>query len=100
MPWFAYLAYFFAGLFLANGIPHFVSGISGKRFPSPFASPPGVGLSSAMVNVAWGFVNFVIGLVLLLGVGDFVPGLNWALFTVALGFVVCALFLARYFERE
>ena len=99
MPWFVYLAYFIAGLFLANGIPHLVNGISGKRFPSPFASPPGVALSSAMVNVAWGFANFVIGVVLIAGVGDFVFGLNWALFTVALGFIVCGLGLAYYFGR-
>ena len=51
---------FFAGLFVANGIPHFVHGISGKKFPSPFAKPPGKGLSSSIVNVIWGLTNFLI----------------------------------------
>jgi len=37
MPWYDYLAYFFAGVFLDNGIPHFINGISGKPFSSPFA---------------------------------------------------------------
>ena len=46
MPWYDYLAHFFAGAFLANGVPHFVQGICGNKFQSPFASPPGVGESS------------------------------------------------------
>ncbi|MFZ3311670.1 MAG: hypothetical protein WA280_20145, partial [Xanthobacteraceae bacterium] len=60
MPWYYYVAHFFAGVFLANGVPHFVHGISGNKFQSPFASPPGVGVSSAIVNVVWGWFNFVI----------------------------------------
>jgi hypothetical protein len=38
MPWYAYVAYFFGGVFLVNAVPHFVSGVCGRRFPSPFAS--------------------------------------------------------------
>lgn len=30
--WYHYIAYFFAGVFLANTIPHLVNGISGIRF--------------------------------------------------------------------
>jgi len=55
---------FFAGAFLANTIPHFVHGISGDSFPSPFANPPGRGLSSPLVNVLWGLGNLVVGYVL------------------------------------
>ena len=51
MEWYDYIAYFFAGVFLCNGVPHFVKGVTGERFQSPFASPPGVGQSSAVVNV-------------------------------------------------
>ena len=65
MPWYFYLLEFLSGAFLANGVPHFVHGISGAPFQSPFAKPPGVGESSALVNVVWGFVNFVAGFVLL-----------------------------------
>ncbi|MGB6963179.1 MAG: hypothetical protein WBD83_03265 [Xanthobacteraceae bacterium] len=54
MPWYEYVAYFFAGAFLANSIPHFVQGVCGNKFQSPFASPSGIGESSAIVNVVWG----------------------------------------------
>ena len=51
------LSYFFGGAFLANAIPHLVSGMQGRPFQSPFAKPPGQGFSSATVNVLWGFAN-------------------------------------------
>ena len=54
MRWYHYIAYFFGGAFLANAIPHFVSGVMGQPFQSPFATPPGEGLSPAWVNVLWG----------------------------------------------
>jgi hypothetical protein len=65
MVWYHYLLEFLGGAFLANGVPHVVHGISGAAFQSPFAKPPGVGESSPLVNVVWGFVNLVAGLVLL-----------------------------------
>ena len=54
-------ACFFAGLLLANTVPHFVHGLSGDRFPSPFANPPGKGLSSPLVNVLWSLFNLGLG---------------------------------------
>lgn len=60
MTWYDYVACFFAGAFLANTVPHFVHGISGDRFPTPFASPPGKGLSSPTVNVLWALFNLVV----------------------------------------
>ena len=66
MRWNHYVSYFFGGAFLANAIPHFVSGITGHPFQSPFASPPGQGLSSSMVNVLWGAFNAAIGYLLVL----------------------------------
>src|SRR5450631_1863303 len=71
MRWNHYVSYFFGGAFLANAIPHFVSGITGHPFQSPFASPPGQGLSSAMVNVLWGAFNAAIGYLLVCRVGTF-----------------------------
>jgi len=65
MNWYNYIACFFSGGFLANAVPHFVHGISGDRFPSPFAHPPGRGLSSPTVNVLWALVNLAAGYVLL-----------------------------------
>ena len=65
MEWYNYLAAFFAGVFLANSVPHFIHGISGDKFPTPFAKPPGKGLSPAYVNVLWGGLNILIGYLLL-----------------------------------
>lgn len=65
MAWYFYLLEFLAGALLANGVPHFVQGISGNPFQSPFAKPPGVGESSPVVNVLWGFANLLAGILLL-----------------------------------
>jgi hypothetical protein len=40
MPWHDVVANFFGGASLANFVPHFVAGVSGRPFPSPFAKPP------------------------------------------------------------
>ncbi len=61
MPWYEYVACFFAGVFLANAVPHFVKGVSGDAFPTPFAHPPGKGLSSPLVNVLWALLNVILG---------------------------------------
>ena len=61
MHWHSYVAAFLAGLFLANLVPHFVHGISGNGFPTPFAKPPGKGLSSPTVNVVWALSNLIVG---------------------------------------
>ena len=99
MSWYTYVAYFFTGIFLTNGIPHFLHGISGKKFPSPFAKPPGVGESSAVVNVIWGVVNFAVGYVLIYGVGDFHFGITIDVLMVGLGAIIMAVVLAWYFGR-
>lgn len=61
MPWYHYAVAFFAGAFLTNAVPHFVNGISGDSFPTPFSKPPGKGLSSPAVNVVWALFNLLIG---------------------------------------
>ena len=71
MRWYHDVAYFFGGAFLVNAIPHFVSGVTGHPFQSPFASPPGVGTSPAWVNVLWGSANLVFAYLLLGKVGYF-----------------------------
>ena len=65
MKWYHYLAAFFSGAFLANTVPHFIHGVSGDSFPSPFSHPPGKGLSSPTVNVLWACLNLLIGYILL-----------------------------------
>ena len=61
MFWYNYIACFFAGAVLANVVPHFAKGACGDRFPTPFAKPPGKGLSSPLVNVVWALFNLVVG---------------------------------------
>ena len=56
----AFLGYFLSGVFLVNGVPHFVKGVTGQRHMTPFARS-----SSAPVNVAWGATNFALGYALL-----------------------------------
>jgi hypothetical protein len=65
MKWYQYLLAFLSGMLLANAIPHFVNGISGNPFPTPFANPPGKGLSAPFINVLWGVFNMVMGYLLL-----------------------------------
>ncbi len=64
MKWYHYITVFFAGFFLTNFVPHFVNGISGNPFPTPFANPPGKGLSSPLTNVLWALFNLLIGYLL------------------------------------
>jgi hypothetical protein len=99
MEWYAYLAYLLAGVLLANSVPHFVYGITGRRFQSPFALPPGVGESSAVVNVVWGLVSFFAGYALIFGVGEFAIGLTRSALMVGIGAAVAAIGLALYFGQ-
>jgi hypothetical protein len=64
MKWYHYMAGFFAGGLFTNAIPHLVNGISGNAFPSPFANPPGQGLSSPLINVLWALFNLLAGYLL------------------------------------
>jgi hypothetical protein len=97
MPWYDYVAHFFAGAFLANGMPHFVQGICGNKFPTPFASPPGVGESSALVNGLWGWFNFIIGIALLRIFFPPLPPPPRISAATALGVLAMAAWLANHF---
>jgi hypothetical protein len=99
MRWYYYLAYFFGGIFLANSLPHLGNGISGHAFQSPFASPPGVGLSSATVNVAWGLFNLVIAYLLVCRVGSFNLRKTAHVLILGAGFLAMSLLCARAFGR-
>lgn len=97
--WYHYIAYFFGGAFLANTIPHLVYGISGSPFQSPFASPPGQGLSSSTVNVLWGMFNLVVAYGLVVRVGRFELRQSRHVVVLGLGALFMALLLARGFGR-
>jgi hypothetical protein len=99
MVWYHYVAYFFGGLFLSNAVPHWVSGMMGRPFQSPFAKPPGEGLSSSTVNVLWGAFNGAVGYVLVCHVGDFDVRNFGHVGAVGLAAMVGSLVAARGFGR-
>lgn len=93
------VAWFFGGALLLNAIPHVVAGVMGRRFQSPFADPPGEGLSSSTVNVAWGFANLAAAWWLLARVGSFDLRRGDHALAAGLGALALSLFLARHFGR-
>ena len=99
MIWYNYLAAFFAGAFLANVVPHFVHGISGDRFPTPFAHPPGKGLSSPTVNVVWALFNLVVGYILF-RVGKVSSGNDSALVVFLAGIAAISIMSSRGFAKK
>lgn len=99
MRWYHYLSYFFGGAFLANALPHLGNGISGHAFQSPFASPPGVGLSSSVVNVVWGLFNLAIAYLLVCRVGSFDLRKTAPVLAFGAGMFVMSLNNAHYFAR-
>ena len=99
MQWYQYVACVFAGAFLANAVPHFVKGMCGDRFPSPFATPPGKGLSSPRVNVIWGLCNIVVGS-LLVRAGNVWGGGDTALIVFFLGVTAISIPLSDHFAGK
>ena len=93
-----YLLAFLLGAFLANSIPHITNGVSGRRFHTPFASPPGKGFSSPVVNVVWGSANLLIAAgVYHLGLEDRVEPTPMGM--VFAGFALTLVTLAWWFGR-
>jgi hypothetical protein len=99
MQWIDYVSYLFGGAFLTNAVPHFVSGVMGRSFQSPFATPRGEGHSSSTVNLLWGFLNLVIGYLLVIRVGDFHLRSTADVVALGLGALLIGLFMARHFGR-
>ena len=99
MTWLHLASYLFGGAFLANAVPHFVSGMMGRPFQTPFAKPPGQGLSSSTVNVLWGFFNAVVGYLLVVHVGDFDLRSTSNVCALAAGALLIGLLLARHFGK-
>ena len=99
MHWYHYASYFFGGVFLANAIPHLVSGMMGRAFQSPFAKPPGVGLSSSTVNVLWGEFNIAVGYLLICQVGNFELRNPIHVLVAGLGALFISVMSSRLFGR-
>ena len=90
VEWWYYLVAVPAAAFAINGVPHFVHGVSGKKFPTPFSGGAGT-LDGAVRNVLWGAGNLIVGCVLfsLIWSGMSDPILLWE--SVALSVIFAAL---------
>ena len=99
MNWYHYVACFFAGMFLTNVVPHFVHGVSGDCFPTPFANPRGKGLSSPTLNVLWALFNLVVGY-LLVRVGKLSSGGDLALVIFLAGIVAISTMMSLQFREK
>lgn len=89
-----YVFSFIAGLFGANGIPHFIKGITGQKHQTPFGRP-----SSAIINVLWGWINFVVA-GLLIFFGNVHSHLLRSFTLVAVGALLMALILAYTWSKH
>ncbi len=99
MEYMHYVSYFFGGAFISNAVPHFVSGVTGHPFQSPFAKPLGEGLSSSTVNALWGSFNIAVGYALIFQVGAFDIRCTGHALAAGLGAFLMALMSARHFGR-
>ena len=84
-----------AGIIGANGIPHFVKGITGSRHMTPFGKP-----SSATINVAWGAANFVAALWLGLRAARYDLRVGIAGTLAIIGGMLAGLGLARVWQND
>ena len=87
-----------AGALICNAIPHLAAGLRGEAFPTPFATPRGVGNSPPLVNALWGSFNLLLGGFLAwrrLVTAEFNPGLV----AIAVGFLAAAVFTSLHFGR-
>jgi hypothetical protein len=94
-----FIAHFFIGALLCNGLPHLAAGLQGRAFPTPFARPRGIGLSSPLINVLWGLANVAGGL-LLLGHVPLILGFNIGFGLALLGALAIGSYLALHFGKH
>jgi hypothetical protein len=95
MPWHDVAACFFGGVFLANFFPHFIAGMSGVRFYTPFAKPPFRGLSSPVVNMLYALFNLAMACALLVVIGGLELQRAPRMAVSAAGFGLWSIFIAR-----
>lgn len=89
-----YILSFVAGMFAANGVPHFVKGMTAQAFQTPFGRP-----SAPWVNVVWGWFNFALAVVLLHFAHPWAHAYRAAIF-FALGALVLAVTLSSVWSRR
>lgn len=94
----AAIGWFLTGVLLVNVLPHLIRGVSGDKFPSPFAKPHGKKLSSPTLNVIWAFVN----LSLLLTIYHFNQSSYTGIYgmIMLIGAFTMSIFLSKYFTDK
>ena len=93
-----YIVNFFAGVLLCNCIPHLAAGLRGEPFPTPFARPHGVGLSSPVLNFLWGTLNATVGIAFL-AFRPIVLRVNLETASFLIGFLLIGIFLSLHFAK-
>ena len=91
---------FLCGLFSANGIPHFVNGISGRDFHNPSLHRLMPDIPSPMFNVIWGLLNFGLAIFLASLVDNFHIGANASSAAFAIGFISASIGLSIFFHNS
>ena len=99
MEWYHYLCGFLAGMILANFVPHFINGVSGNHFPTPFSKPHGIGLSSPTTNVLWALFNLMIGY-LLFRFARISTDDNFSLIVLFAGISLLSIFSSKRFANK
>ena len=99
MKWYHYIACFFAGAFIANFVPHFIHGVSGDLFPTPFSNPAGKGPSSPTINVLWAMFNLVLGY-LLFRAGKVSSQKIWTIIVFFIGIAAMSIILSYGFHDK
>jgi hypothetical protein len=99
MQWYHYFSAIWSGMFFANFVPHFVQGISGNAFPTPFARLKRKTLSSPTVNVAWALFNLIAGYILF-RTACISPSNIFSLLFFLTGIACISLWLSKRFSQK
>ena len=92
--WQLYVCSFLVGAFSANGTPHFIKGVIGQKHQTLFGKS-----SSAVVNVCWGWVNFIVAAIFLY-FGNVYEHEYRALALFAVGALLMSLFSATIWSKH
>lgn len=95
-----YFFSFLAGLLFANGIPHFIHGISGEAFAYPKFQTYFHQIPSPLFNAIWGVLNFTIAALLILMCKNTNFRMNIFSFCFLLGFSLSSIGLSIYFKHN
>lgn len=91
-----YILIFLVGVLAANGMPHFIKGVTGERHMTPFGKP-----SHPVINVVWGVLNLCLAtLVAQILVSDNTFNATAATFCFFAGVLVTGVFLALLWQND